>query len=64
MLKLLGYTFFLIGFTSLIFFINYDGTTIPLQALWFVLSFFIMTAGAYSVIKYKWQKGRTGIRKE
>lgn len=56
MIKLLGYSCFSIGLVGFIFFINYSGTQIPLQALWFVLSIFVITAGIYLILKYKLQE--------
>ena len=44
-----------IGLLSLFFFLKYKGTAIPMKEFWFVLSIFILIAGAYLLAKYKLQ---------
>jgi hypothetical protein len=45
-----------VGLLGSFFFLNYKGTTIPVKELWFVLSIFILIAGAYFLAKYKLQQ--------
>lgn len=54
--KLLGYSFISVGLIGFFWFLNYEGTTIPLKELWFVLSICILIAGAYFFAKYKLQQ--------
>jgi DNA-binding ferritin-like protein len=51
--RLLGYTLLSLGLVGFVFFLNYKGTAIPVKELWFVLSLFVMGAGAYFVTRHK-----------
>ena len=48
-----------VGLLGFFWFLNYKGTAIPLKELWFVLSTFMLIAGAYFIAKYKLQKLNT-----
>ncbi len=54
--RLLGYSLVSVGLLGFFFFLKYKGTAIPLKELWFVLSIFILIAGAYFIAKNKLQK--------
>jgi hypothetical protein len=45
-----------VGLLGFFFFLKYKGTAIPVKELWFVLSIFILIAGAYFLAKYKLHK--------
>ena len=45
-----------VGLLGFFFFLNYKGTAIPVKELWFVVSIFILIAGAYFFAKYKLQQ--------
>lgn len=59
MKKFLGYTLAIIGFIGFVFFINYNGTAIPLTAFWLVLSICIAIGGKYFIAKQKLQTSKT-----
>ena len=54
--RLLGYSLISVGLLGFFFFLKYKGTAIPVKELWFVLSIFILIAGAYFFTKYKLQQ--------
>jgi hypothetical protein len=54
--KLLGYSLIGIGLLGFLFFLKYQGTAIPVKELWFVLSIFIIIAGAYFFVKHKLER--------
>jgi len=54
--KLLGYFLLAIGAAGGLFLLNYEGKTIPMQALWFVLCLFLILAGLYFYVRYQWRK--------
>lgn len=45
-----------VGLLGFFFFLKYEGAAIPLKELWFVLSIFILIAGAYFLAKFKLQQ--------
>ena len=45
-----------IGLLGFFFFLKYKGSGIPVKELWFVLSIFILIAGAYFLAKHKLQQ--------
>jgi hypothetical protein len=54
--RLLGYTLMGVGLLGFFFFLKYKGTAIPVKELWFILSIFILIAGAYFFAKFKLQE--------
>jgi predicted membrane metal-binding protein len=54
--KLLGYSLMGIGLLGFFFFLKYKGAVIPVKELWFVLSIFVLIAGAYFLAKHKLQQ--------
>jgi hypothetical protein len=54
--RLLGYSLTGVGLLGFFFFLKYKGTAIPVRELWFVLSIFILIAGAYFFAKFKLQE--------
>src|SRR5687767_4519284 len=59
MAKILSYTFIVVGIVGFIFFMNYNGTAIPLKELWFVLSLFVGIYGGYLFLKNKYKNYHT-----
>ena len=56
--RLLGYSFIGVGLLGFFFFLNYKGTEILFDELWFTLSIFIIIAGGYFFAKHKLQNLR------
>jgi hypothetical protein len=50
--RLLGYSLMGVGLLGFFFFLKYKGTAIPVKELWFVLSIFVLIAGAYFLAKH------------
>ena len=45
-----------VGLVGFFFFLKYNGAAIPVKELWFVLSIFVLIAGAYFLAKHKMQQ--------
>jgi hypothetical protein len=56
MIKLLGYILAIVGLVGFFFFINYNGTEIPLKELWFVVCIFVGVYGAFLIVKQRIQQ--------
>jgi hypothetical protein len=56
MIKPLGYILTTSGLVGFFFFINYNGTKIPLRELWFVVSIFLGVYGAFLIVKQRFKQ--------